>query len=670
MFVLELLGTLSLRGDTGPVPISAQQKRPLGLLAILGLGGRQGLSRERIEAYLWPESSGALARHSLDQTVYAIRHALGSDFILATGRELRLNPELVQVDVWEFEQAIRTRQWAAAVGHYKGSLLDGFHFADSYELESWIDTEQARLLVEYQTAIEFLANLSNAAGDRSQSVTWWRRLANSDPLSAVAMQKLMLALAAAGDRAGAVKHARHYQEFVRQELEIEPDSEIERLASAFSHPAIAETVGTAALPPPSGGSISILRESSPSETGLRDLSPQNLRTSHSRLAWVAALSILVVLLTGVVVVENGRRRVPRPAVAENTVRPGSRISLPAARDAYLRGLKSWGEGSKEGLDTAVVYFRRATELDPEYAEAYAGLAGAYLGLGNIGYRGTDAMFPKAKAAALRSIQLDSTLASAHAALAEELPWERDFAGADLEFRKAIALDPTYAKAREWYAGLLMMLGRKPEAVVESRRAANLDPLSLTIQSSYAVFLNSSGEHAAALRQFQNVVGDEPDSAWVSRHPWVLDNMSRVYLDNGQYGNAIRVIKRALKTVPRHPRALYSLALIYDKMGRRDMARRAFARADTSSEQYAAYRGMLYAEEGKADSAFLWFDRVEKWGVPVMTSLQGDWHLDPVRGDPRYRALVRRLGIPTPAVPSRPPATSPESTPSRQQRSPA
>src|SRR2546426_5469258 len=94
MLTLELLGTLSLRDETRPVPVGAQQKRPLGLLAILGLAGRQGLSRDRIEAYLWPESSGARAQHALDQTVYAIRQALGSDVILATARELRLNPEL------------------------------------------------------------------------------------------------------------------------------------------------------------------------------------------------------------------------------------------------------------------------------------------------------------------------------------------------------------------------------------------------------------------------------------------------------------------------------------------------------------------------------------------------------------------------------------------------
>jgi DNA-binding SARP family transcriptional activator len=664
MLVLELLGTLSLRADTRPIPVAAQQKRPLGLLAILGLGGRQGVSRDRIEAYLWPESSGAAARHSLDQAVYAIRHALGSDFILSTGRELRLNPEFVHTDLWEFEEAIRAGQWAAAVGHYKGPLLYGFHFADSRELESWIDTERARLRLEYQTAVELLAKISAEAGDHSQSVTWWRRLTNSDPLSAGATKKLMLALAAAGDRAGAVNHARHYQELVRQELEIEPDSEIERLASTFSHPAITETVGTAARPgpptiepsPPSDTPIPVLREGGLGEAVLRDATSGNaLRTRRSRMSAIASFAILLVLLIGAVTVESRQRRDARPSLADPTAPRGSSIALPTARDSYLRGLNAWNERSKESLDTAVVYFRRATELDPEYAEAYAGLADAYVMIGYYGYRPSEAMYPKAKAAALRSMQLDSTLASAHAALAEELIGERDFAHAESEFRKAIELDPTYPTAHHWYATLLVILGRRPEAVMESGRAADLDPLSLKIQATYGIFLNGSGKHAAALHQFQRVVSEEPDSAWVSRDPWLLQEMSRVYLDNGQYSNAIRTIDRALKIVPRHPHALYTLALIYDQMGRRDMARSAFARADTSNESYAADRGMLYAGEGNADSAFLWFDRVKKWGILGMIALQGNRRIDPVRGDPRYRALLKRIGIPTPALTTPQPA---------------
>src|SRR5256884_9365734 len=149
MLILELLGTLSLRNETHPVPVAAQQKRPLGLLAMLGLSGRQGLSRDRIEAYLWPESSPARAQHALDQTVYAIRHSLGSDFILSTARELRLNPELVRVDVWEFEQAMRAGQWTAAVGPHKGALLGGVHFCENFELESWIVTKRSPLRLRY-----------------------------------------------------------------------------------------------------------------------------------------------------------------------------------------------------------------------------------------------------------------------------------------------------------------------------------------------------------------------------------------------------------------------------------------------------------------------------------------------------------------------------------------
>src|SRR5947199_9308373 len=111
MLILELLGTLSLRDETRPVPVAARQKRPLGLLARLGLGGKPGLSRDRIEAYLWPEGSGARAQHALVPTGYAIRHALGSEVILPTARELRRNPHLVRLDVCEFAQAILASHW-------------------------------------------------------------------------------------------------------------------------------------------------------------------------------------------------------------------------------------------------------------------------------------------------------------------------------------------------------------------------------------------------------------------------------------------------------------------------------------------------------------------------------------------------------------------------------
>lgn len=617
MLVLELFGTISLRDDTRRLPLAAQQKRPLGLLATLALGGRQGIARPRIEAYFWPESPAARARHALDQAVYAIRHTLDNDVILLTGPDLRLNPDRIRSDVWEFEEAIRARRWPEAVDAYRGSLLDGFHCGASREFEAWIDAERARLLLAYQNAIELLADRCAEVGDHSQHVTWRRRLVSSDPLSAGATKKLILALAAAGDRAGAVKQARQYQGLVRRELELEPNAEIEALVSTLSQFAAAAPAASPATP----AAVPV---------------PPLLRMQRWRIGAVASVAVMAVLVLGGLSVTNrGEGDVPGRR---------SRTPLPAAHEAYLRGINAWEDRTKEGLDSAIVHFRRAISLDPGYAQAYAELAEAYVRIGYFGYRPADAMFPKAKAAARRAIALDSTLASAHTALATELMWEHDFAGAELEYRKAISLDSMNATAHQWYGNLLMIVGRVPQSLAEVRRAAELEPLWLQVQNNYGTFLNHAGEHAAALRHFQKTVGEEPDSAWVRRNPWILANMARVYADNGDYANALSTMDRALGIVPRHPRALYTLALIYDEMGRPDLAREAFARADTSDEQYPAYRGMVYAHQRNADSAFLWYDRQEQWSIQPMLSLQAGWRIDPLRGDPRFRALLARLGI--------------------------
>jgi DNA-binding SARP family transcriptional activator len=502
MFVLELLGTLSLRGDARPVPVSAQQKRPLGLLAVLALGGRRGVSRERIEAYLWPESAGEAARHSLDQTVYACRHALGSDVILSAGRELRLNPDLVRVDLWEFEDVIRAGQWTAAVDLYKGALLDGAHFADSHELEAWIDSERARVLVAFQGALECLADIAEEAEEHAQRVTWCRRLAASDPLSAPATTKLMLALAAAGDRAGAVRHARLYQELVRQQLEMEPDSEIEDLAATLSRPATTDTTGAVARrSAPAVESSPPFDALSSGDGGVGDAALRNVtsgravRMRRARIAAVALVAVLTVLLVGAATVGNRQRRAAdagRSSGGGSTARRASKSPAPEALNECIRALDAWSDGSKAGLDSAVAHLRRAIELDGDYAEAYAALADAYVMLGYFGYRPGDAVFPAAKDAALRSMRLDSTLASPHLALAYELTWERDFVRADSEFRKAVALEPSHATAQviapdragaaahQWYPVLLMILAQKPEVLGATPRPANKNPFSLHV----------------------------------------------------------------------------------------------------------------------------------------------------------------------------------------------
>ena len=630
MLVLELLGRLALRRDDGLVPPEALQRRRLGLLAILALGGKEGLSRHRVEAFLWPESTAERSRHALDQTIYAVRRALGGDVIAATGQQLSLNPQLVIADVWEFDEAVFKSDWATAIATYRGALLDGCHLGGSHELDEWIDAERRRRVQQYLHAIEALADRAEDAGDLSRHIALRRKRAQEDPLAAGPTKKLMAVLAAAGDRASAVKHGREYQELVRRELDIEPDLEIEQFLAELNQQSLTNREAPrreSALP--TGFADNAVPATAPTRSLPNDRRPR--RTP----VWAATL--VAVALSALAVTAYVREGTNRPR--------GSRAPLPAARAAYLRGLTAREDRTRAGNDTAVVYFRKATELDPEYAEAYAELAEAYGRIGYFGYRPADAMFPKAKAAALRSLQLDSTVASAHTALATELIWEHDFAAAESHYRKAIALGPSNAAAHQWYGDLLMILGRTREAVEQERRAAELAPLDLQTQNNYATFLNVAGDPAEALRQFRKTVGEEPDTAWVNRNPWLLQNMSRVYADNGDYATASTMIDRSVAIVPRSPRLLHTRAVIYDEMGRPDLARLAFARADTSNEQYAAYRGMLYADQGNADSAFFWFARESRWGIQPMLSLQADRRLDRLRADKRYAELLARLGIP-------------------------
>jgi DNA-binding SARP family transcriptional activator/Tol biopolymer transport system component len=359
MLVIELLGSLSLRADTGAVPLVAQQKRPLAILAVLALGGKQGLSRHRIEAYLWPESEAERAGHALNQAVYAIRQSLGDDVILSTAQDLRLNQQLVSVDVWFFDEAIAAKDWARAASIYKGSLLDGVHFGDSRELESLIETNRTRLRQEYHNALEFLANASAEAGDHSKSVTWWRRLANSDPLSPHATKKLMLALAAAGDRAGALKQARFYQELVRQELEMEPDSEIEALANSLSRSAIAESAVSQSVGKGSNERTESVRESAgkvndPSVGSSRDNPTLNgKRGIRWERAVLYGILSLAVIMTGAAILGWMRPSSSKPVVryrlvvdSTEAIAKGSswsgRIALSpdGSRLAYIGGPRS------------------------------------------------------------------------------------------------------------------------------------------------------------------------------------------------------------------------------------------------------------------------------------------------------------------------------------------
>jgi tetratricopeptide (TPR) repeat protein len=201
---------------------------------------------------------------------------------------------------------------------------------------------------------------------------------------------------------------------------------------------------------------------------------------------------------------------------------------PEAYESYLKGRYFWNKRTADGLKVALAYFKQATEEDPKYAQAYSGLADTYALLGDWQYAvmTPKEAFPKAKAAAITALELDSSLGEAHNSLAFALDgfdWNFDAAGD--EFRRAIELNPGYATAHHWYAWHLGLLSRFDEAIVEMKKAQNLDPLSLIINADLAELLVLTHHYDESIVQSRKTI--EMDSNFALAH----NQLAQAYLQN-------------------------------------------------------------------------------------------------------------------------------------------
>jgi DNA-binding SARP family transcriptional activator len=206
---LRLFGGVSLEGEHGPIAGRGAQRRRLALLAILATV-RRGISRDKLIGYLWEEADTERARRVLSEAIYVIRKSLGEDAIIASGDEVRLNPQVVSSDVAEFSDALDASELERAVELYNGPFLDGFFLADALEFDQWAERERQRLAHVYADALQSLADRADAAGDRRSAVRWWRKLTEHDRYGAARIIGLMRALDGAGDRAAALQEARAY----------------------------------------------------------------------------------------------------------------------------------------------------------------------------------------------------------------------------------------------------------------------------------------------------------------------------------------------------------------------------------------------------------------------------------------------------------------------------
>ena len=249
MLRLFTLGRLALERDGQPIDGIGNRKVPLALLALLAGHGAQGISRDKLLAFLWPESDEPRARNSLKQVLFELRRDLDESLLIAAGPALRLDNSVIGCDLTEFDLALAAEDRAAAAELYRGPFLDGFYLPGRPELERWIESERQRLHRAHVESLVRLAGRAEAGRNLAGAVHWWRQASAADPFSADAALGVMRTLAATGDRAGALEHGRSYEAALAAELGLPAEAAVRDFAQSLRRP---EPARPAAIGSPSG----------------------------------------------------------------------------------------------------------------------------------------------------------------------------------------------------------------------------------------------------------------------------------------------------------------------------------------------------------------------------------------------------------------------------------
>jgi serine/threonine protein kinase/tetratricopeptide (TPR) repeat protein len=313
---------------------------------------------------------------------------------------------------------------------------------------------------------------------------------------------------------------------------------------------------------------------------------------------------------------------------------------PEAYELYLRGRHEMYKWTDAGWKKSVEYLQQATEKDPSYAAAYAGLADGYALLGNGVYLPAGDAFQKAEAAANRAIALDESLGEAHLALALVRWSTYKFDAAEREFRRAIELSPNLSLAHQRYSAYLVSLRRFGEGLREERRALELDPLNLHANNRLGEIFLFQGDYDKAIEQWRKSLEVDP------AHAEALYYVSYGYERKGQYDEATKYLDQGL-TSEGHADIAAENERAYATSGWKGLLRKRIERGSDPKKKglYDPYGvASSYVKLGDNDSAFLWLDKTYAEQIP-MSFLLVDPDLDKLRSDPRYTDLVHRIGFP-------------------------
>ena len=313
-----------------------------------------------------------------------------------------------------------------------------------------------------------------------------------------------------------------------------------------------------------------------------------------------------------------------------------------AYDLYLKGRYFLNKRTPLGFQQAIDYFQQAIAKDPRYALAYAGLADSYALTSSYNLDPGGKLPPKAHAAALRALQIDENLAEAHTALAliaENYDWDWQTAGK--EFRRAIQLNPNYPTAHQWYAEYLAWQGRFDEAFAESERARQLDPLSLIITTDHAAILYYSRQYDRAIEQLHTVLDMEPT------FPRANGLLIQTYVQKGRFAQALADTEK-WRRMNGSPGLWAMESYVYGRAGRLAQARRALARFQQSNRRgqvdFPVALALAYAGTGDKEKLFDCLQEAFAERSNSLVALKVDPMYDPFRTDPRFQAFLRRVGL--------------------------
>jgi eukaryotic-like serine/threonine-protein kinase len=317
----------------------------------------------------------------------------------------------------------------------------------------------------------------------------------------------------------------------------------------------------------------------------------------------------------------------------------ARSVSPEAYEAYLRGRYYWSKRTVEGIKKASDYFHQAIEKDPNYGLAYSGLADCNSGLAWHGFISPAEALPKAKAAALKAIEIDPQSGEAHASLALVLHHQWDWAGAEREFNRALELNPNYAHAHHWYADYLSVRGRHEEALVEAKRAFELDPLSPMINTWLGLRYYLARRYDEAIEQGRKTLEFEPSFAPAQ----VV--LGQAYRQKGMHDEAISELKSATSRSEPSPLYMAQLGVAYAAAGKNAEALTLIDQLQRIARRnYVSSYGMaqIYAAMGDKQQALNWLQTAYDERAVWTAYINVDPVLDALRSEPRFQDLLRRM----------------------------